>query len=141
GFDVVVLGHATIEHYARMRGSRFIPSRVRTRLLARHRNLWRLRLARAPKVLFTKNDYKHFDIKNAFIRLVRPNLVVTQHKSALTALDAPPGVRLVWLPFGVDTHEFAPPGRNTVRTYAVGFRANANSEWNGGLRERFFRAL
>jgi len=139
-FDLVVLGHASVEHYARIRGARFLPSRLRLQLWFRHAGLRALRRTRTPTVLFTKNDYKHFDRKNAFIAFVRPRLVVTHTRSALRELVSQRG-RLIWLPFGVDTRQFSPPAADAVRPFVVGFRANANSEWNGGERERFYRAL
>src|SRR5262245_51136341 len=73
-FDAIILGHAAIEHYARLRGARFVPKRLRLRLWFRHANLRALRRTRAPIVLFTKNDYKHFELKSAFIEYVSPRL-------------------------------------------------------------------
>lgn len=140
-FDLVVLGHAAIENYSRLRGARFIPARVRNQLWFRHAGLRALRGAKTPTVLFTKNDYKHFDLKDAFVRFVQPRLVITHTKSALLRLHPPAGGRLQWLPFGVDTKLFTPPERPVKRPYALGFRANANTEWNGGERERLFQAL
>jgi glycosyltransferase involved in cell wall biosynthesis len=140
GFDLVVLGHAAIEHFARIRGARFIPSRVRSRLWFRHAGLRALRRSRTPVVLFTKNDYKHFELKNAFISFVRPRVVITHTRSALAMLENPRG-RVTWLPFGVDTEQFSPSPDGTARPFDLGFRANANSEWNGGERQRFFQAL
>ncbi len=140
-FDLVVLGHAAIEHFARIRGARFLPSRLRTKLWFRHAGLRALRRTRTATLLFTKNDYKHFDRKNAFIQFVRPRLVVTHTRSALAKLVAPEGGRLIWLPFGVDPEQFSPPSGAPDRPFVVGFRANANTAWNGGERERFYRAL
>ncbi len=139
GFDLIVLGHAAIEHYARMRGARFIPARLREHLWLRHAGLRALRRTRAPVVLFTKNDYKHFRRKRAFIRYLAPRLILTHTRSALAHLrtDAPGEVR--WLPFGVDTEVFT-RGSEAAR-FVLGFRANANSDWNGGERARFFAAL
>jgi hypothetical protein len=45
------------------------------------------------------------------------------------------------MPFGVDTQLFAPPSSPAARPFALGFRANANTKWNSGERERLFRAL
>lgn len=140
-FDLVVLGHASIEHFARLRGARFLPQQLTTRLWLRHRALRRLRTTRTPVVLFTKNDYKHFAIKNRFIGFVRPRLVITHTRSALEQLAKPAGVRLEWLPFGVDLEQFSAPAADMPRPIDVGFRANANSEWNDGVREQFYRAL
>ena len=140
-FDLVVLGHAAIENYVRLRGARFIPARVRNQLWFRHAGLRALRGSRTPTVLFTKNDYKHFDLKNAFVGFVQPRLVITHTKSALQRLQPPAAGRIQWLPFGVDTKLFTPPDRAVERPYALGFRANANTEWNGGERERLFQAL
>lgn len=140
-FDLVVLGHAAIEHYNRMRGARYVPASVRLRLWFRHRMLRALRRTRTRVVLFTKNDYKHFDIKNAFIEFVQPDLVITHTKSALAHLRAPAGGRITWMPFGVDTEQFGPPEPGAARPYDLGFRANANTQWNEGERERFYRAL
>jgi glycosyltransferase involved in cell wall biosynthesis len=139
-FDLVVLGQAAIENFARMRGERFVPRRARPLLWFRHANLRALRRSRTPKAIFTKNDYKHFENKNGFIAFVQPKLVITQHRSALEHLRNPSG-KLIWLPFGVDAETFTPPDPDGPRPFAMGFRANANSEWNGGERERFFRAL
>jgi glycosyltransferase involved in cell wall biosynthesis len=139
-FDLIVLGHSAIENYARMRGKRFVPGPLRHRLWFRHAGLRALRRSKTPAVVFTKNDYKHFEIKNAFIDFVRPRLVITHTRSALAHLINPHG-RIAWLPFGVDTEQFAPPATNGSRRFELGFRANANSEWNAGERERFFRAL
>lgn len=141
GFDLVVLGHAAIENYARIRGARFIPDQARNQLWFRHAGLRALRRSRTPTVLFTKNDYKHFELKNAFVTFVRPRLVITHTRSALNLLQPPAGGMLRWLPFGVDTKLFTPPVTPGARPYAVGFRANANTEWNDGERERLFRAL
>ena len=141
GFDLVVLGHAAIEHYARLRGARFLPSAVVARLWFRHASLRALRRSRVPVVLFTKNDYKHFELKNAFMAFVRPRLAITHTRSAMDRLLAPPGVRLQWLPFGVDVEQFGLPEGEPPRAFDLGFRANANSEWNDGERERFYRAL
>jgi hypothetical protein len=144
GFDLVVLGHAAIEHYARLRGARLLPSRVRDRLWFRHAALRALRRGRTPVAVFTKNDYKHFARKNAFLAYLRPRLVVTHTRSALGHLVAPPGTRLEWKPFGVDLAQFGPPpgeAPDAARPFALGFRANANSEWNGGERARFYEAL
>lgn len=140
-FDLVVLGHAAIEHFARLRGARFLPTMVRDRLWFRHAGLRALRRTRTPTVLFTKNDYKHFALKNAFIAYVRPRLVVTHTRSALDHLVKPRGGSLRWMPFGVDTEQFMAPAADAARPFVLGFRANANSEWNSGERERFYRAL
>lgn len=139
-FDLVVLGHAALENFARIRGSRFIPEVVRERLWFRHLFLSRLRYSRTPTLLFTKNDYKQFELKNAFIAFVRPELVVTHTRSALGHVANPHG-RVIWVPFGVDVEMFSPPESEPSRPFVVGFRANANSEWNDGVRVRFFEAL
>ena len=139
-FDLVVLGHAVMEHYARVRGAGFMPWRIRARLWFRHAQLRALRRTKTPTVVFTKNDYKHFEAKNAFIAFVRPRLAITHTKSALAKLANPAG-RLIWMPFGIDSMQFSPPDNDAARPFAVGFRANANSEWNGGERQRFYRAL
>jgi hypothetical protein len=140
-FDLVVLGHASIEHFARLRGARYVPAPLRFRLWFRHAALRAFRRSRTPVVLFTKNDYKQFEVKNAFISFVRPQLVVTHTRSALSQLVPPEGGRVTWMPFGVDVEQFFEPAPGAARPYHVGFRANANSEWNGGERERFYRAL
>jgi glycosyltransferase involved in cell wall biosynthesis len=143
-FDLVVLGHAAIEHFARLRGARLLPRALHQRLArvwARHASLRVLRRTRVPIALFTKNDYKFLEIKSSFIRFVQPRLVITHTRSALAALGQPERGRTIWLPFGVDLAQFSPPAAGAERPYAVGFRANANSEWNDGERERFYRAL
>ncbi len=145
GFDLVVLGHASIEHFARMRGARFVPKRLRPYTFYRHAGLRALRKTRTPTLLFTKNDYKGMDVKNAFISCVRPKLVLTHTKSALAQLRPGEGGRLDWLPFGVDTEMFSPPRDETpitARPYALGFRASINRHWlNDDGRDRFFKAL
>ncbi len=140
-FDLVVLGHASVECFARVLAARFLPARVRARLWLRHASLRALRRTRTPIALFTKNDYKHFDLKSSFIAYVQPQLVITHTRSALTRITPPAGGRMIWLPFGVDTHQFTPPNPRRSREFVVGFRGNANTEWNAGERERFFRAL
>jgi hypothetical protein len=124
-----------------MRGARYVPAPLRLRLWFRHRALRALRQTKTRVVLFTKNDYKHFDIKNAFIEFVRPDLVITHTRSALAHLRAAPGGDLIWMPFGVDTEQFALPEPGAARQFDLGFRANANTQWNDGERERFYRAL
>lgn len=141
GFDLVVLGHSTIGNFGRLRGKRFLPARLRNRLWFRHAGLRALRRARTPIVLFTMNDYKHFDIKNSFIAYVRPNLVVTHTQSALAMLRAAEGYRIAWMPFGVDDQRFTPPSDPTARPFDVGFRANDTSVYSAGQRGLFFRAL
>jgi len=141
GFDLVVLGHATIEHFARLRGSRYIPAAIRLRLWVRYRTLRALRRTRTRVVLFTKNDYKQFEVKNAFIEFVRPDLVITHTRSALDRIHGHGDRRVTWMPFGVDVEQFTAPANDSARAYDLGFRANANSEWNNGERERFYRAI
>jgi hypothetical protein len=92
-------------------------------------------------MLFTMNDYKHFDIKNSFISYVRPRLVVTHTRSALAELRGAPGGRLAWLPFGIDDQRFTPPSGDRHRAFDLGFRANDTSEFSAGQRGQFFRAL
>src|SRR4029079_18232457 len=99
------------------RAKRFLPTRVRNRLWFRHAGLRALRRAKTPVVLFTMNDYKQFDIKNAFISYVRPKLVLTHTQSALTMLRHAPGGRLAWIPFGVDDRRFTPPGATDGRAF------------------------
>jgi hypothetical protein len=140
-FDLVVLGHSAIGNFARFRGKRLVPARIRNRLWFRHAGLRALRRSRPPVVLFTMNDYKHFDVKNAFISYVRPKLVVTHTQSALSLLRAAPGGRLAWLPFGVDDQRFTPPSPTGARPFDVGFRANDTSVYSNGARGQFFRAL
>ncbi len=139
-FDLVVLGHAAVENFARIRGARFIPMEVRNHLWFRHRSLLTLRYARTPLVLYSKNDYERFSLKNSFIAFVRPDVVVTHTRSALVRLQQLSGL-LKWQPFGIDTRMFSPPTAEFVRPFVLGFRANTNFEYNGGERDRFFDAL
>jgi glycosyltransferase involved in cell wall biosynthesis len=140
-FDLVVLGHSTMGHFARLPGKRFLPAPIRHRLWFRHAALRALRRTRTPVVLFTMNDYKLFDVKNAFISYVRPRLVVTHTQRALNELRSAPGGTLAWLPFGVDDHRFSPPSADDRRPFDVGFRANDTSTLSAGQRGQFFRAL
>jgi hypothetical protein len=140
-FDLVVLGHSAIGNFGRLRAKRFLPAQVRNRLWFRHAGLRALRRAKTPIVLFTMNDYKQFDIKNAFISYVRPTLVLTHTQSALTMLHPAPGQRLAWMPFGVDDRRFTPPSDAAARPFDVGFRANDTSVYSAGQRKFFFEAL
>jgi glycosyltransferase involved in cell wall biosynthesis len=142
-FDLVVFGHAAIEHYQRLRGARFVPRAVRPYLWWRHEVLRALRRSKVPKIAFTKNDYKEVDIKQGFISYIRPKLAVIQHRAAVTHYSPPAGCRLKWVPFGVDTEMFSPAPVDvpaSSRTFALGFRASTNAMWNGDVRERFFAA-
>lgn len=140
-FDLVVLGHSAFENFVRLRGGRFVPAAIEARLWFRHAGLRALRRTKTPKILFSKNDYKQFELKNSFISYVRPQLVVTHTRAALERFVQPGRGRLLWLPFGVDLDQFVVPAHDAARPFAVGFRANAATEWNGGERERFFAAL
>ena len=140
-FDLVVLSHSAIGNFGRLRAKRFLPARIRNRLWFRHAGLRALRRARTPTVLFTMNDYKQFDIKNAFISYVRPRLVITHTQSALTLLRNAHGGTVTWMPFGVDDQRFTPPSDGAARPFDVGFRANDTSVYSAGQRKFFFQAL
>ncbi|MBA2540902.1 MAG: glycosyltransferase family 1 protein [Deltaproteobacteria bacterium] len=144
GFDLVVFGHASIEHYGRIRGAQYIPPRLLPHLWWRRSSLRALRRTRTPKIVFTKNDYKKQEIKDGFLQYVRPQIAVIQHRNAIPLYKTPPGGRLQWVPFGVDTEMFSPPADPipvSARSFVLGFRASTNGKWNGDVRERFYNAL
>jgi hypothetical protein len=140
-FDAVVVAHSAIGHFARLKGKRFLPAAIRNRLWFRHAALRALRRSPVPVVVFTMNDYKLFDVKNAFIEYVRPRLVITHTREALARLVAAERGTKAWLPFGVDAHRFSPPTHGAARPFEIGFRANDTSSFNQGKRGEFFRAL
>jgi hypothetical protein len=142
-FDLVVFGHASIENFARIRGSRFIPRAVLARQWPRYSFLRAIRRCKTPSIVFTKNDYKDQDIKDGFIQWVRPRIAVIQHRSIIPQYRSPEGGTLQWVPFGVDTEMFTPAMQPPEkRPLTVGFRASSNEQWTeSDLRSRFYQSL
>ncbi len=142
-FDLVVFGHASIENFARFKGSRFVPRFVQARQWPRYSFLRAIRRCKTPSIVFTKNDYKDQDLKDGFIQWVRPRIAVIQHRNIIPKYRRPEGGKLQWVPFGVDTEMFTPTTQPPEqRAFTVGFRASANEQWTeSDLRARFHQAL
>ena len=145
-FDLIIFSHSFIDEIQNyLRITRKFPFNIlpgifllRRHLIRNNRVIKKLTNSTSPKIFFSKNDYKLFDIKFTLAKILKINLLITHTKKAKKIFKDKLECEILWVPFSVCKLNFK---KTSDHKFDLGFRANFNDLYNLGIRKKFFDSL
>jgi hypothetical protein len=147
-FDLIVFGHSFIDMIMKrlrfsnrryVRGIRPLVMQEVKYIVFLSKLLNQIKRSNIKKIYFSKNDYKLINEKKFLSNWIGVDIFITHTKKSRDMFNkCGMKAKILWLPFAVSLTKYF---QTRPKKYTIGMRANSNSDYNNGEREKLYKAL